>query len=160
MLRPYLILFSASLLVLPACNNHSEERTAEAAPVASEPAASTAEAAEILGVDWEWFSTVTPVERVEAQKPENYTLRLQAEGTAIMRFDCNRGSGSYELSGNLISFGPMVSTRRACPADSQDFVYMGQLEKITSYFVQDGNLFLEMPYDSGTMRFRPASVQD
>jgi len=130
------------------------------APETTEPSASAAEAADILGVDWEWVSTVTPVERIDVHNPENYTLRFQADGTAFMQFDCNRGSGGYELSGNQISFGPMVSTRMACPPESQDFVYMSQLEKITSYFVQDGNLFLEMPYDSGTMRFQPAGVQD
>lgn len=158
--RPHTIFFFASLLALPACNDQSGERSVEAQPVTTEPAASAAEAAEILDINWEWVSTVTPVERVDAQKPENYTLRLQAGGTAVMQFDCNRGSGGYELSGNQISFGPMISTRMACPPESQDFVYMSQLEKITSYFVQDGNLFLEMPYDSGTMRFRPGGFQN
>ena len=54
----------------------------------------------------------------------------------------------------------MISTRMACPPDSQDFLYMSQLEKVSSYFVQDGNLYLEMPYDSGTMQFRPSAKPD
>jgi len=142
MLRSFLILISAILLVLPACRNRSGEPSGEAAPIASEPQTDVGGAAGILDIDWGWLGTVTPVERVEVLKPENYTLRLQADGTAVMRFDCNRGSGSYEIAGNRITFGPMISTRMACPPDSQDFLYMSQLEKVSSYFVQDGILYL------------------
>ena len=41
----------------------------------------------------------------------------------------------------------------ACPPDSQDGQFMSQLQQVTAFFVDDGSLFLEMPYDSGTMRF-------
>ena len=33
---------------------------------------------------------------------------------------------------------------------------MRDLQRVTSFFVEDGTLYLELPYDSGTMRFREA----
>jgi heat shock protein HslJ len=101
-----------------------------------------------------WVSTLTPVERIEVTEPENYTLRLLPDGRAEMQFDCNRGGGNYTIEGNALSLGPLVSTRRACPDGSQDALYRRHLENVSSWFLMDDDLFLEMPMDSGTMRFK------
>ena len=111
-----------------------------------------------IDTSWQWVRTVTPIERIEVAEPERYTLLLKPDGRAEVGFDCNKGGGHYELAGNKLTFGPLISTRKACPADSQDAAYMSQLGRISSFFIQDGNLFLEMPMDSGTMRFEPASA--
>jgi heat shock protein HslJ len=112
----------------------------------------------IVGVTWEWVSTVNPVERIEVADPSRYTLTLLAGGEVRAGFDCNRGGGSYELSTGRLSFGPFMSTRMACPEDSQADLFMRDLQRVTSFFEQDGELYLELPYDSGTMRFRPSAV--
>jgi heat shock protein HslJ len=156
MLRSKLALVSLSLLVLSACQDGSKVPFAPEPSDTPPPAKNAEPSTEPLGVVWEWVSTLTPVERIEVKNPERYTLRLQADGAAVFQFDCNRGGGRYEISENQITFGPLMSTRMACPPDSQDAVFMDQLSRITSYFVRDGKLFLEMPLDSGTMRFRPA----
>ena len=109
----------------------------------------------LVGTVWEWVVTVTPVERIEVADPTRYTLRFLPDGRVETRFDCNRGGGSYETSEYRLSFGPMMTTRMACPEDSQDALFMQQLERISTYFTRDGDLYLEMPYDSGTMHFRP-----
>jgi len=116
----------------------------------------TRDAQAIMDKTWEWESTVTPVEKITVSQPERYTIRLVEGGRVEARFDCNRGGGSVETSEGKIKFGPMMATRMACPEDSQDFVFMRDLDKVTSFFVNDGNLYLEMPYDSGTMKFRLA----
>lgn len=108
----------------------------------------------IVGVRWMWVSTLTPVERIEVTEPENYTLRLLLDGRAEVRFDCNRGGGNYTIEGNALSLGPLASTRKACPDGSQDALFQRHLENVSSWFLMDGDLFLEMPMDSGTMRFR------
>jgi heat shock protein HslJ len=112
----------------------------------------------LFGTTWEWIGTTTPVERFEATDPARYTLRLQSDSQAEFQFDCNSGRGMYELADNRISFAGMISTRMACPPDSQDGLFMRQLGQVTTHFMQDGELFLEMPYDSGTMRFRAAAA--
>lgn len=110
----------------------------------------------VLDTTWEWVGTVTPVERFTVADPSRYTITLNPDGSVAALFDCNRGRGSYEASEHRIQFGPFATTRMACPEDTQDFQFISQLERVTSYFVQDGQLFLEAPYDSGTMRFRAA----
>jgi heat shock protein HslJ len=113
-----------------------------------------------VGATWEWVRTVTPVERFEAVDPTRYTLTLNADGTVAARFDCNRGRGEYTLSEHRIEFGPLATTRMACPPDTQDHIFARQLDTMRSFFMRDGELFLEAPYDSGTMRFRAAEQAD
>lgn len=115
--------------------------------------------ARLTGTRWQWVRTVTPVELIEVLEPARYTLLLHAGGQAEIQFDCNAGSGDYEIIGHQLSFGPLAATRMACPPDSQDAVFMKQLGQVTTYFVNDGILYLEMPMDSGTMRFEPVVAE-
>jgi len=109
----------------------------------------------VLNRTWRWESTVTPVERIAVADPDRYTLKLTADGKAQIQFDCNRGGGEFKIAEGTLSFGPLLSTRMACPPDSQDSLFMRDLERVVSFFVENDTLFLEMPYDSGTMRFSP-----
>jgi len=153
-------LLTMATFVLSAVAGCSADR--DAAPTSGEPTASAGagSAPTVIGMQWQWVGTTTPVERVTVADPSRYTMRLVDDGKAEMQFDCNRGSGSYSIAEHEISFGPFMSTRMACPEESQDFVFMSQLEKVSSYFVRDGDLYLEMPYDSGTMHFHPAANLD
>jgi heat shock protein HslJ len=108
----------------------------------------------ILNKTWQWESTITPVEKITVPAPERYTILLQADGRAQMRFDCNRGSGGFQISPGKLSFGSLLSTRMACPPDSLDSAFMRDLQRVASFFVDDDRLYLELPYDSGTMKFR------
>ncbi|WP_281492205.1 META domain-containing protein [Desulfosarcina cetonica] len=114
----------------------------------------TADPQSVVGKTWQWESTITPVEKISVPEPERYTLLLMADGKARVRFDCNRGGGDYKIAAGQLTFGPLISTRMACPQDSLDAPFMRDLQRAASFFVQDGRLFLELPYDSGTMRFR------
>ncbi len=109
----------------------------------------------ILNKTWQWVSTITPVEKITVSDPERYTIMLTEEGKLQARFDCNRGGGEVKISPGKLSFGPLMSTRMACPEDSLDGPFIRDLQRVTSFFVQDGLLYLELPYDSGTMKFRP-----
>lgn len=111
------------------------------------------DSAEILNKTWQWEATVTPVEKIAVAHPERYTIHFAEDGKLQAQFDCNSGGGSYTLSGRNISFGPMLSTRMACPEDSQDLVFMRDLQRVNSFFLQEDKLYLELPYDSGTLRF-------
>ena len=109
----------------------------------------------ILGITWQWEETTNPIEKITVAAPERYTILLDADGRAQMRFDCNRGGGEYEISPGRLSFRPLMSTRMACPPDSLDNVFMRDLQRIVLFFLRDNRLYLELPYDSGTMEFRP-----
>jgi len=110
----------------------------------------------VLNKTWQWVSTITPVEKITVLEPERYTILLKADGKAQIRCDCNRGGGEVQISPGKLSFGPLMSTRMACPSDTLDGPFMRDLQRVASFFVQDGLLYLELPYDSGTMKFRPA----
>ena len=43
--------------------------------------------------------------------PANYMLDFQPDGRVAVRADCNRGSGTYSVSGSQISFGPIAPSR-------------------------------------------------
>ena len=110
----------------------------------------------LLNKTWQWEATMTPAETISVSDPDRYTIRFLADGQLQARFDCNRGGGSYTISAGKLSFGPMMSTRMACLPDSQDGPFMRDLQRVTSFFVEEGTLYLELPYDSGTMHFREA----
>lgn len=108
----------------------------------------------VLNKIWQWESTITPVEKITVPTPERYTISLRSDGKAQVRFDCNRGGGQFEISPAKLSFGPLVSSRMACPADSLDRPFMRDLQRVVSFFVENDTLYLELAYDSGTMKFQ------
>jgi heat shock protein HslJ len=112
--------------------------------------------ADVVEVTWEWDSLVTPVETVTPDRPERYTIRFERTGRVSVRADCNRGGGSYTVTRDRrLTFGPIALTRVACPAGSLGDRFARDVQRVASYVVpRAGSLFLEMPVDSGTLRFR------
>ena len=108
----------------------------------------------VTGKLWQWESTTNPLEKIEVAAPENYTLFLEPDGRARLRIDCNMGNGGFEIGQGKITFGPIMSTRMACPPGSLDIVFTRDLQRVVSFFQNAGRLYLELPYDSGTMQFR------
>lgn len=103
---------------------------------------------------WLWLSTVTPDERITSLDPQRYTLFFADNGNLQIKIDCNSGGGSYELSEGKVSFGPLFSTRMACYQDTQGHLFTRDLERVSSFFLQEGMLFLEFSSDGGTMNFK------
>ena len=104
---------------------------------------------------WQWTGTATPAETIDSPAPERYTLELAPNGRLLVRADCNRGTGSYRIGAGTIKFDPIATTRMACPPGSLDARYLGDLQRATGFFVERGDLHLELPADAGTMRFAP-----
>ena len=107
----------------------------------------------VIGRTWRWEATANPLEKITVSEPGRYTIMLAADGRIQIRLDCNRGGGEYKIAEGMLSFSPLISTRMACPADSMDGPFIRDLQRVTSFFIEDGKLFLELPYDSGTMTF-------
>lgn len=120
----------------------------------SGPATGTIDPGAALDRTWQWESTQTAGEKISPENPERYTLRLTGEDRLQARFDCNSGGGSYQISAGKLSFGPMFSTRMACGTDSLDMQFMRDLERVDSFYVEAGQLYLRLKGDSGSMRFR------
>lgn len=113
----------------------------------------------LVGVTWEWVSLATGKEVVHVAEPSRYTILFNAEGTASIAADCNTVIASYAAGedGTMhISLGP--STLMACPADSQADLLTSILPQVALYTFIDGDLILELPVDSGSIRLRPAGA--
>lgn len=113
----------------------------------------------LIGPTWEWVETTTPDGRIAAPRPHRYTVRLKDNGEAQLRFDCNHGGSYYRIADGSLSFGPLTATRIPCPEGSRGAVFMEQIDAVEGFFTEQGLLYLELPDNTGTMRFRRADSQ-
>ena len=115
---------------------------------------------DVLDTTWEWTGFQTPKEAVVVDDPGSYTLTFAPDGAVALQVDCNRGVTSFSLSeDNRISFEPIATTMMMCGEGSLDHTFTSNLERVNSFFQLEGDLLLEQPFDSGTLRFRPAKVE-
>ncbi|QQE64505.1 hypothetical protein GFS31_11860 [Leptolyngbya sp. BL0902] len=86
--------------------------------------------------------------------PENYTIEFMGDGSVVVQADCNRGRGSFATAAdNRLNITGVATTRMACPAGSADADFLRGLDNANSYFFRDGQLIVELMYDSGSMIF-------
>jgi heat shock protein HslJ len=83
----------------------------------------------------------------------NYTILFNEDGTANITADCNQVQATYTVDESNINITLGPSTRAACSPESLDQVYLSSLENASIYFFEGGELFMDLPLDSGTMRF-------
>ena len=66
-----------------------------------------------------------------------------------------KGYGTYSVGADRqIALGPIALTRAACPPGSLEDRFAREVGRATSYFMRDDDLYLELPADSATLRFR------
>lgn len=115
---------------------------------------SDGEAVEIGGIVWKWQgSTYNNDTRAEPADPSRYTILLMPEGHLSVKLDCNAGGGRFSLEGSSLQLEVTHTTMASCPPGSLDQAFMKDLAAAKIAFVRDGNLFLDLMYDSGTMKF-------
>lgn len=120
----------------------------------------TASEPKLTGETWQWLGTVTPVEEITAADPTRYNIVFNADGTANIKADCNSVLAEYTTDGSVIAITPGPTTLVACPPDSQDQLYLQQLSAAAIYFFQDGDLYIDLFADAGTMRFTASEIVD
>jgi heat shock protein HslJ len=104
---------------------------------------------------WQWVLFTDPVEKYDVENPGNYLLTFHEDGTVDIKADCNHAQGTYTTDGHKISIvvGPM--TLAACPPGSRSDEFIKHLGFAAIYFFQDGDLFVDLMADGGTMQFSP-----
>ena len=145
--------FALILVVIGVVDNRSSN--IEATPIPSQPPeVENPTNSEITDILWKWQQTaINDDSTTTPDNPDNYTLELMPDGKAAIKADCNNASSSYEIEGSNISFGPIASTRAYCGDESLDTQYLKDLEATIIYFTEEGKLFFDLQYDSGTMKF-------
>ncbi len=108
----------------------------------------------LVGPVWRWEETLAGDDsRFAPDDPGRYTLQFAEEGSVSVRVDCNQAGGSYRLDGSSLAIRLGPSTRMACPEPSLGDVFAAQLGAAAIHFIRNGELFLDLQFDSGTMRF-------
>ncbi len=111
-------------------------------------------ASPLMGVVWEWQQFLSSDESVQAPAdPGQYTLEFMNDGTVAIQADCNRAVGTYTLEGSQldIEIGPV--TLMLCPEGSLSEEYLRLLGDVVTYLFEGGDLYLDVKFDSGTMKF-------
>ncbi|MDJ0675303.1 MAG: META domain-containing protein [Calothrix sp. MO_167.B42] len=113
---------------------------------------------ELMGEHWElWEIRYNNGERIKVNQPHRYTLEFICDANVKIRADCNRARGTYTLNGSQLTIQIGAMTKVACPPDSIADRYLHDLGAAANYFIQDGQLYIDLRGDVGTMVF--ASIQ-
>lgn len=134
-----LVLLVIGMLILAACGGQEEAES-------------------IVGTTWQWqeYQDSAGENNIDVPDPQNYTLTLNEDGTANIKADCNQVSWTYELDGNELTFNTLgPSTLAMCAEGSLDTVYLQRLGETATYVTSEGQLFLNLKFDSGNMIFNP-----
>src|SRR3954467_8688839 len=134
----------ATLLLLTACQGSPRPQTLP------EPGASSS----LQGSSWRLvqinFSDGTHRAAIDRSR---YTIGFGAQGVLNVRFDCNRGRGSWKSAGpGDLQFGELALTRALCPTGSLYDDLVRQWPQVRSYVPKDGRLLL-MNADGGSLEF-------
>lgn len=112
------------------------------------------------GVTWEWQEFQSSDDSVTApENPGDYTLRFEADDHALVRADCNIGSGTVKLDDSTIAIDGIALTRMTCPEPSLERDYVRLLDDASSYLFVGGRLALVLPMDAGTMLFTASPIE-
>ena len=95
---------------------------------------------------------------IKIELPSNYTIEFLSEGNVKIKADCNRASGTYSQEGSRLSIVIEATTRAMCPPESLSTQYLRELQSAAIFFFQDGNLYIDLVADTGTMMFKADQV--
>ena len=89
-----------------------------------------------------------------------YTVEFFEDGTVGIKADCNNGSGSYVADEDgAIDVTVGAVTLALCAEDSLSDQFIQYLDAAAIYFFENGDLLLDLPVDSGTLRFAAALAE-
>ena len=119
----------------PAWVAHGERQKGEI--VTADAEAPPIEAPGLSGTTWQLVefrggddTKLTPDDR------SKYTIALGTDASVAVRFDCNRGRGTWKSSRSSLEFGPMALTRAACPPASLHDRLVSHFPLIRSYVIK------------------------
>lgn len=131
-----------TLLALAAC---SPAPRPGGAPDSTPPAPASAAATPLEDIYWRLVAVGgRPVPATDAGPGPG--MRLLADGRKVQgSAGCNRMMGTYELSGSGLRFGPLASTKMACPAMETEQAFLAALDSTTRYEIAGSSLTLFGP---------------
>lgn len=105
---------------------------------------------QLVTIEYMDDTTVTPDDGAK------YTLAFNADGTAAIKADCNMLNGAYVYTPpSGVEFGPLRSTRAACPPGSLYQTLVKDVPFMRSFVIKEGDLYIALMADGGIYRFTP-----
>jgi heat shock protein HslJ len=134
----------------------SEPSATEAPPVDDPAPVEPQEDSILIGTSWEWATVIDSLGQTIVSDPTRYTISFAPDNMAAIQADCNAVTATYFADDLNLSIELGATTLVACPPDSQDSLFLNSIGRAATYTVEDGELFIEMAADTGTLIFRPA----
>ena len=137
-------------VMLTACPSPRSSGTADSAGVSaaldtSAPAAPApaAPAAALEGTEWRLVDIGGQPSPAGADSTRHPGFTLLAEGRKVQgSAGCNRMTGTYQLDGQKLKFGPLATTRMACPDMQTETAFLKALQATTRYEISGSSLML------------------
>ena len=140
--------------VLPPANQPAAPTVA---PVTTVPPTANVEVLQgLTGTTWTWVGFTGPSEQVAVEAPMNYSLVFQEYGNVTISADCNNAQGSYQADGQSLQIEVGAMTAMMCPPGSHSDEFINYLGSAATYSLQDGNLYIDLMADGGTLVFAPS----
>lgn len=112
-------------------------------------------AARLAGTEWKLASFGGAAAEVPVVEGTTVTIKFGVDGRAGGSSGCNSYGGDYRVRGNTISFGRIISTKRACTdprANQQEQRYFRALGAARSFSVEGDSLTIDTGAN-GTLNF-------
>lgn len=100
---------------------------------------------------WVWIRTERADGSIIEAPAGKFVLSFDGE-RASSSTDCNSMSASYVIDGEVLSFGPIGSTKMYCE-DSVETEYARDIALATSYVIEGDELRINLNRDVGVMYF-------
>ncbi|MGE5377508.1 MAG: META domain-containing protein [Bacteroidota bacterium] len=168
MKRLFLFPFLIVILAQAACSlGMTPPAPAVTVPAGDQPAAVPSASAQqpavqggtaLTGTTWMWIGFTGPNDQVVVESPAKYSLAFQPDGSVNITADCNSGSGTYQTTGPSLQVQVGAVTRAMCPAGSRSDEFLQYLGSAASYSFQEGNLYIDLASEGGTLVFAPSTA--
>lgn len=117
----------------------------------------------LTGTEWQLVSLGPTGSEAEVVPGTTVTLKFGEDGRASGSTGCNSYSGAYEVRGDSISFGRLVSTRRACldqNANEQEQRFLSSLESANRFRLSSNRLTLLSDRGRNVLNFVSTSAPE
>lgn len=114
---------------------------------------------QLLGTRWELVELEgKPVTKgADGQK---LFIQLNVADDGVSGFTgCNTFTGNYELERTQLSFGPLASTRKACPGENPEQQFLKVLDAIEQFDITPNRLALSTGRSHGVAKFVAAGTR-
>jgi len=116
------------------------------------------EGSPVAVLETEWFlQEITGESFAEGTDVARARIMLHAAGKISGSNGCNRLMGGFEIRGERLTFGPIASTRMACPGDDMklEAAFDQMLSHVQGWQLKDGKMLL-LGSDGIVATFEPA----